>query len=165
MVMERDFLNPAPPAGVEGAGMGQEIVDALTKQAIIFEDIRRELMKLNPEVLAVTKVQGSNTIAANDSGDKRVYFEVGGKAVTVYRILIHSTYTSTIGISVNSMSKRQDGMSIAANAIVQLDIAVDSLHVSRVAATALSINDPSDGTNGGLFIYGWTIPDFERNRR
>ncbi len=143
--------------------MGQAIVDAIGAQMLVLADIRRELLKQNPDVLAITKVQGSNVI--DDTNDHRVYFEVGGKPVTAYSILIYSTFTGTVALSPNSMSKQNDGILLAQGDVTVLPIAVDSLHIMTDGSNPCSVNDSSDASEGGFFIYAFTIADYERNRK
>lgn len=162
--MGRDFLAPAPTVQANPVGVSEDIANAVSAQYDVLLDIRRELMKQNPEVLAVTRVQGNNTIAAADTTDKRVFFEVGGKAVTIYALWAYSTYDGNVYLSINSMSKANDGLVFAAGDQIYLPLAIDSVHILSDGANALAVNDPSNATHGGLFIYGFTIPDFDRDR-
>ena len=149
---------PAPMADLT------QVATALETHSSILEDIRRELMKQNPDVLALSKIQGSDTIAASDTHDYRVFFEVGGKPVTAYRLLVFSTFSGTIAFSINSMSKINDGIPLGAGDMLSLDIAVDSIHLLSDGSAACPFNGNSDASDGGIFVYGFTIPDFERRR-
>ena len=163
--MGRDFLAPSPPTPEASPyGQGLDVANAMTQLAMIMSDIRREQMKNHPEVLATTVVQGINTIPASDTNSKRVRFEVGGKPVTIYSLWAYSSFTGKVSISVNSMANINDGHILVAGDQITLTLAVDSISVVSDGSHALAINGPSDPTNGGLFLYGFTIPDYDRNR-
>lgn len=160
--MGRDFLAPAPTAE-HPYGSSDDPLNAISGLQAVLIDIRRELMKQNPEVLTTTRVQGSNAIPSGDTASKRVFFEVGGKPVTVYAIWAFSSFTGNVYLSINSMATGNDGLVFAAGDQVYLPLAVDSIDILGDGSNILQINT-SDATNGGFFIYGWTIPDYDRNR-
>ncbi len=162
--MGRDFLAPAPTVQQNPVNVSEDIANAISPLHDVMCDIRRELMKQNPEILAVTKVQGNNTIATADTSDHRVFFEVGGKPVTIYALWLYSSFQGNAYFSINSMSKGNDGLVVAAGDQIYLPLAIDSLHVLTDGSSACPINTPSDTSDGGLFIYGWTISDFDRDR-
>jgi hypothetical protein len=162
--MSRDFLNAPTAPKVEGAGMG-EVLTALQGQTVIWEDIRRELMKQNADVLAFTRIDGSSPIASGDTAQHRVFFEIGGKTIVVYHILIYSTYTGSVYLSVNGLSNPLDGIPFASGDVLELDSPVESVYIMTDGSADCAINGPSDITNGGFFIYGFGISDFDRQRR
>lgn len=157
-----DFLEEPIARPIPGI---TDLSQALVPHYEVLCDIRRELMKRNPDVLAVTKVQGDNTIASGDESDHKVYFEIGGKAATVYRLLIYSTYTGDVAVSINGMGDINDGILLRdTDQPLVMDLSVDSVYVRGDGAHAIPINVPSDPTNGGVYIYGFTIPDYDRRR-
>lgn len=163
--MYRDFLVEPEEPKVEGSGDLHPLAEGIAAQAEILSSIHRELLKQNPNVLAVTRVQGSSPILAPDVNDHRVFFEVGGKAVEVYSLVIYSTFSGSLAVSPNSMSKLNDGMILSAGDVLVLPITVDSMHVLTDGTADCPINNPSDDTDGALFIYGWTISEFENRKR
>lgn len=160
--MGRDFLAPHPSVAQPPIGVSEDYTKAFTLMQATLEDIRRELMKQNPEVLAFTRVQGLNTIAISDTQSHRVFFEVGGKPVTIYALWAYSTFSGNCYLSINSMATGKDGLVFASGDQVYLPLAVDSVSILSDGSAALPVN--TAGASGGLFLYGFTIPDYDRNR-
>lgn len=170
--MGKDFLEA--PDSPPGAPNLLELAGLVNAQIDFLADIRRELMKQHPDVLCTTRVDGGNLIqAANTS--YRVYFEIGGKPVPVYRTLVYSTIPDVGGaaqaaISVNSMSYMDDGIPlheiVGEHGWFQTDVVVDSLYImlASVGPPTFTVNGPAVQNSGSLYIYGWTIPDYERRR-
>ncbi len=170
---ERDFLNhdptqaPAPNLTEQNLLLGAQQVDHLAEIAMY---LRRQ----NADVLASAVVKGTSQLsnAISDTKSHEVMFEVGGKPVTIYRLLAFSTWWTgaaarTIGLSVLSLSKVGDGYPLITNGLLNLTIPLSSVHVMSADATIanpLIVNGPADATLGGLFIYGFTVPDWDRIR-
>ncbi len=158
----RDFLDEANPipASVEGSGMGVPLIDYNSKVLKLLTDIRLEMVKQSPSVLAFTRVQGDNTIKTGDISTHRVFFEVGGKPVTIYQLLAYSTFKHQVAISVEGMNSVQDGIIFGSGDVIVLPVAADGLYVVTDGIADCPINQPSIAT-GGFFMYGFTIPDYE----
>lgn len=155
---DRDFL--APQYGqVDAPAPPTDIVSMANFH--LLRDIRRELRKQTPDVLTVSTLQGGNSIPQNDTSDHRVFFEVARKAATVYRLVVYSTYSGKVYFSVNSMGTIRDGIEFSRGDVRTFDIVVDSVHIKSDGAQILPLNGPTDSTNGGIFIYAWTISTFD----
>ena len=157
-----DFLDQ--PQAVEAPRNADATTQAISAMGLVLADIRRELMKQNPEVLATTRVQGNNKIATSDTDNHKVYFEVGGKTITAYLLLIYSTFSGNVAVSVNGMANQNDGIVFAAGDLIVLPISVDSVYVMTDGSADCPINGPADKVDGGLTINAFTIPDYDRQR-
>lgn len=160
-----DFLN-SPNAKPSGTSV-LELAALMAEQNNLLADIAMSLLKQNPSVLTVANVQG--TSPANDIIDTKphmVRFEVGGKSVPVYSIFAFSTYDKTVTFSVGNMGNPLDGLPFVAGDMMEFHLTVDNIYVQATALSggSLIINGPADSTHGGFFVYGFTIPDFDRIR-
>ncbi len=127
------------------------------------KEIRNELCKTNPDVMCQTVVQGGPII--NDTKSHTVWFEVGGKRVTVYKTLMWSVSGLVVNASVTSMSNADDGFTIPSNPlhassnVLQLNVPIFELAIATPSGT-IGVNIPSNlSANRSVFIYGFTIPD------
>lgn len=160
MVVARDFLNEAPHVNVDYDPL-RDVNKTLVSQGSLLTSILNELRKDHPEVLAYAQSQFNNQILAGDTGDKRVFFEIGGKPVTIHKLMVFSTYDGDCYFSVQDMGgNAKNGIHITAGFNQVFLIDVDSVHIKSDGAQALYINQ-SNSTHGGLFLYGFTIPDFD----
>lgn len=166
MSAERDFLEDAPT--VIG-GSQARLMQLMSLQNDYLQEIAIHLRRQNSDVLTTTLVKGTSqlTNALTDTKSHEINFLLGGKPVEIYRLLIFSTYTQSITFSPLSLANVKDGIVLTAtSAPLSLLLPTHSLWVqaTSLAGGTCSVNGPADSTNGGLFIYGFTIPDFERIR-
>jgi hypothetical protein len=146
----------------------QNLVDPadLLEIARLLKDIRRELYKQNPDVLATVEVQNAYQNQIADTNDHEVRFEVGGKPVPIYGLMAYSTYDVNVFVSIQKMSSTLDGIQLAANNVLVLGNMIDTMHVmlASKSGNGCYVNGPADATHGGVFLYGFTIPDYDRDR-
>ena len=165
-IANRDFLEATPAS--PGPLTTPEMLALTQRQTDYLAQISSYLQRQSPDILCIPRVKNTNRdnqIA--DVNSHEVFFEVGGKPVTIYALLAWSTWTNNVGLSVVSMSKITDGMVMAANDVLNLQIAVSSMYVMAPDATAaapMGVNSPSDAANGGFFLYGFTIPEWDKLR-
>jgi hypothetical protein len=177
MTMQRDLLT-ANPAVAEGSTNAIQN-SLLIEQSDYLQQIALELRKLNADVLCSAVVLGTSQLsnAITDTNVHEVSFEVGGKPVSIYKLLAFSTYKSDaaalpIILSVLSLaSGGLDGFYVPAVSgtvqPLQMPISVRSVWVqipTLSAANTCAVNGPADSTHGGLYLYGFTIPDYDRIR-
>jgi len=154
-----DFLEE--PQAHPIPGLAEALTNGFNAQVEVLADIRRELMKSHPDVLAISRLQGSKIENGNNSSHK-VYFELGGKPVTVYQIIAWTNDNTPVALSVNSMRAKDDGITLGTTPLV-LNIAVDSVDIITDGSDDLFLNQP-DATEDTVWIYGFTIPDYDRRR-
>jgi hypothetical protein len=166
--MGRDFLGskPAEPTGSNP----DQLLRLMSQQSNYLDEISVYLRRQNADVLCSAVVRGtsqlSNTITDNKCHE--IVFEVGGKPVEVYKLLIFSTLDGVIAVSPLSMATIRDGIQLPLNTGVPLvlEIGLHSLWVITavdLSANPLVVNGPA-GTPGGLFVYGFTAPDWDKIR-
>jgi hypothetical protein len=175
--MARDLLT-ANPAVPEGGSLSQSN-SLLQEQTDWLREIAFELRKSpNADVLCSTVVHGTSQLsnAISDTNVHEVSFEVGGKPVSIYKLLAFSTYKAVdaglpITLSILSLANSMDGFVVpAVSATVAplfMAITIRSVWVKipTLASTGTcAVNGPADATYGGLFLYGFTIPDYDRFR-
>lgn len=125
-------------------------------------DIRRELLKVNPEVLCQSIVQGGSTIS--DTLPHTVRFELGGSPVYAYKTYLWNQTGVPVTASFIGMSVASDGFDIPSSGVV-LDVPIHELSICLGSAGTVIVNSSTgNATNGALFVYGWTIPSY-LNRR
>lgn len=136
-----------------------------TELAKYLKDIRRESLKNNPDILATTLVAGGKIIQ-NEDISTRIHFEVNGKQVRVYKVIFWTDASVTARMSVTGMSVDNDGFLMNGN-LQTLEVPVDELYVITHGVggtTGVNIPNGAEGTSANLFIYGFTIQDYdERN--
>lgn len=165
----RDFLTPTTPQAVSGSQ--SELLALMAEQNDLLQDIASYLRKQVADVLCTTVITGAGQIGPQkitDLNSHQVRFEVGGKPVPIYSLMAYSTWTGTVAFSILSMGNVNDGIPMIAGDVINLNIPIDGgIWVSSATAsiaTPLIVNGPSDPTNGGLFLYGFTTPDWDRVR-
>ncbi len=168
MTMQRRDLLVADPAVAEGSSVALSNT-LLLEQSNYLAEIAMYLRRQNADVLATAVVRGASqlTNAITDAESHQVHFEVGGKPVEIFNLLAYSTWTGTVAMSVLSLSKVNDGIPFAAGNVYNFKIPTYSVFVksdTASLATPLFINGPSSATLGGFFLYGFTIPDWDRIR-
>ena len=149
------------------------------EQTNYLREITLELRKSpNADVLCSAVVHGTSQLsnAISDINSHEVSFEVGGKPVSIYKLLAFSTYKAAdaglpITLSILSLANSMDGFIVpAVSATVAplfMAITVRSVWVqipTLASSGVCAVNGPADATNGGLFLYGFTIPDYDRFR-
>lgn len=172
MVMQRDFLDAGT---VKASGSTNDLLNQLLAEqsdylALIAQHMRESQADVLTQVVVERTSQiGLGTVTPNTIVDlfpHEVRFQLAGKPVLVYKTLIWSTYTKTIGVSVVRTSSSLDGMQFTSTTPpLILDIPVNELYVHAAALTVantLSVNGGS--ADGGLYIYGFTIPDYDQIR-
>jgi len=149
--LERPPMTPSPSDNSFMLSQLKSVLDA----------IKLELLKDHPDVLCATKVDGGNLIS--DTLPHTVRFEVGGKPVTVHKTLLWNPTAKIVAASVTGLVTFADGFVIDASPIT-LSIPIQELSIALVTgATQIAVNMPSNlATDGSIFIYGFTIPDYER---
>lgn len=161
----RDFLK-ADPTNPGSLSDSEKAALANMQQTNYLADIAKYLHRQNPDVLATAVVKGASQVSngIQDSNSHEVVFEVGGKPVPIYSLLIYSTWTGTLSVSVLSLSKLNDGIPFIAGDAFTLQVPTNSIFVIAPTATIaapLIVNGPASPTLGGLFLYGYTISDFD----
>lgn len=166
MTEQRDFLERAP--AVVGSS-NEELVRLLAQQNDYLQNISVYLRKQNPDVLTVPVVhrtsQASNAIT--DIIAHQVHFEVGGKPVPIYSLLVFSTYIHNVTINIQNLANVNDGLVFAAGDTIILPIEIDNLYVQVTqlgASGECIVNGPADPTDGAFFLFGFTIPDYDKVR-
>ena len=164
--MVRDLLT-VDPATPEGGTLTQQN-SLLVEQNDYLQDIALGIRKQTADVLCTTIVKGTSQLsnAITDLNCHEVVFEIGGKPVEVYKILIYNTYSQIMYFSVLSMSKINDGIPVIAGISMEFTVPVNSLYLmlSTLSGTSCPVNGPTATNVGGIFVYGFTIPDYDRIR-
>ena len=167
MTMRRDLL-VAEPAVAENSSSALSNA-LLSEHSDYLQEIAMYLRRQNADVLASAVVKSTSqlTNAITDTNSHEVVFEVGGKPVEIFNLLVFSTWTGTVAMSVQGLSKVNDGIPFAAGDVYNFNIPIHSVFVmsaTAAIATPLIVNGPSDTDLGGFFLYGFTIPDWDRIR-
>ena|SRR3990167_7741941 len=164
MTMTRDFLkaDPTPDMSLDS------LASLLERQINYLRDIALSLSKMLPSVLCTSIVKSTSQVsnAIADLNSHEVMFQVGGKPVTIYKLFAFNTYSTTMYLSMLSMSSIKDGIPIAAGGSFEYSIPTDSVHLRLSALDASGtcpVNGPTDATIGGIFVFGYTIPDYGNN--
>src|ERR1035437_2226489 len=164
MTMTRDLLTVSP-ATPEGGTLTQQN-SLLVEQSDYLQEIALGIRKQTADVLCTTVVKGTSQLsnAITDLNCHEVAFEIGGKPVEVYKILIYNTYAQTFYFSILSMSKINDGIPVIAGASMELHIPLNSLYLmlQTLSGTNCPVNGPTATDVGGIFVYGFSIPDYDR---
>ena len=171
MTLQRDFLEKSP--GVVGSST-EELTALLREQTNYMADIALYLRQLNADVLASAIVKNTNqfTNGIIDNNNHEVVFQVGGKPVEIHRLLAFNTFFASdaplpVSLSVLSMNNIKDGVPVTTTPFMW-EIHTHSVHVITnyvdIATVPLVVNGPADATHGGLYLYGFTIPDWDRIR-
>lgn len=167
--MQRDFLTASPAAvGSDPAYLRQ----LMAEQRDFLSDIAMYLRRQDASVLcsAVVKHTSQLSNSITDLNCHEVTFQVGGKPVSIYKLLAFSTYnTGAVAIeahlSILSMANVLDGITLtAARDPIILPITLNSVYVQLSAladSNACPINGPASVTYGGLFLYGFTTSDYD----
>ena len=168
MTMQRRDLLVAEPAVAEGSSVALSNA-LLLEQSNYLAEIAMYLRRQNADVLASAVVKSTSqlTNGITDAFSHEVVFEVGGKPVEIFNLLVFSTWTGVVAMSVQDLSKVNDGIPFAAGDVYNFNIPTHSVFVmsaTAAIATPLLINGPSNADLGGFFLYGYTIPDWDRVR-
>jgi hypothetical protein len=162
MTVTRDFLEAPDTVPTE-----KGIVEHLAAHTNYLQDIANYTKRQVADVLAVPVVrgvsqQGAQTIT--DTNSHEVKFEVGGKPVEIFKLLIFSTYTGNAAMSPVGMSKLADGIRFIANDVREFNFPTHSVFLmcDLGGAVNLVVNGPALSPGGGIFLYGYTIPDWDR---
>ncbi len=166
MTMQRDLLT-ANPAVAEGSSSAMQNA-LLLEQSDLLADIALAMRKQTPDVLCTTVVKGTSQVtnAITDLNCHEVMFELGGKPVEVYKILLYNTYTNPMYWSILSMSKINDGIPVTSGTSMEYGIPTHSIFmmIGTLSGTNCPVNGPTATNVGGIFVYGFTIPDYDRIR-
>lgn len=165
-LQERDFLVAAPTA--EGSN-SSELVRLLAEQTDYLADIAIAMRKDTADILTTAVVTRTSQLnnQITDLISHEVRFELAGKPVPIYRLLAFSSYTTGVVLSLGNLSGPKDGIIFAATTPpLFIPLATESLYIQAVALTGgiLPVNGPTNLTDGGFFLYGFTIPDYYRIR-
>lgn len=171
MTMQRDLLEAPSVVGSSNA----ELLRLMAQQNDFLQNIAFEIRKQNPDVLCTAVVKGTgqnkNQNVIVDTRSHEVFFEVGGKPVEIYHLIAFSTYSTEVAFSIQSMSSFHDGIPLSAGDVYDLSVAVKSVYVmspsSTDSTTPCPVNGPAENGEslvGGIFLYGFTIPDYDRVR-
>lgn len=132
------------------------------------KDIRHEMLKDHPSVLATVVADGNPVLISNGRATK-LTFTVGGKPVMVHKLLIWRSSNSEVYMSPHNMSNLREGFivgTIDGSGVVspiELNISVDEMYIWPVS-TDVTLNTPNPAIgNRQVSIYAWTIPNYERN--
>lgn len=157
--MNGNGIHPPPPVQMSG-GNDLDLVQQQGMQNTLLRRINLSLLKLNPDVLANLVVQGVNPIASGDTKAHRVTFSIGNRRVEVYKIIAFSSFSGDVAISPVMMNSVLGGMQLSVNPI-ELHIPLNELYITTDGSAACGINENADPTNGGVYIYPFTIPAYE----
>jgi hypothetical protein len=167
MTVQRDFLERAP--GVVGS-TSDELLRLMAEQNDYLQDIALYLRRQNADVLCSAVVKSTSQLdnSIRDANSHEVVFEVGGKPVEIFHLLAFSTWGHTVGLSVLSLAAVTDGIPLASGDVYDLSVPTYSVFVMAPNAALnapLIVNGPSPNADtGGLFLYGYTVPDWDRIR-
>lgn len=166
MTVQRDFLDKAP--AVVGSS-NEELLRLMAEQNDYLQNIALYLRRQNADVLTSAVVKNTNqfTNGISDNNCHEVVFQVGGKPVEIYHLIAFSTWENTVALSVLSMSKIQDGIPFASGDVYDLSIPTHSVYImtaADVSTNNLIVNGPAPSAIGGFYLYGYTIPDWDRIR-
>lgn len=154
----QDFLN----AGKVFPGVDESASQFdLRRQTDLLRRILVELKKTNPEVLTSVVVQNTSANVIADQQAHQVFFQVGGKNVTIYKlIVIASTFNGWILNLDNPPANNFDGLILGVNSVTQFNVPIDNLYVKANAAppSGAVVGGPAV-TAGGLYLLGFTVPD------
>jgi hypothetical protein len=161
MTVQRDFLERAP--GVVGS-TNDELLKLMAEQNDYLQDIALYLRRQNADVLASAVVKSTDqlTNTITDTNCHEVVFEVGGKPVEIFNLLAFSTFAGNASLSVVSMSRLSDGIGFVNGDVYNFDIPTYSVYL--MADGTMSVNGPANVETGGFYLYGYTIPDWDRIR-
>lgn len=168
---QRDFLERSP--GVVGSST-EELANLLREQNDYMANIALYLRQLNADVLTSAIVKNTNqfTNGIIDTNDHEVVFQVGGKPVEIHKLVAFSTFTTgaaviPVSLSLLSMNGILDGIPLTPTPLI-LDIHTHSVHLrtnyASIATVPLVVNGPANATQGGAYLYGFTIPDWDKIR-
>lgn len=172
MVLSRDFLDGDVQSG-QGTAIGSTpagLVLLLAEQNDMIHDIRNFLYQQNPDVVCQTVIQNAaqDNVTITDTVQHEVYFQVGGKPVTAYNILLTSTYTQTVYIRTKSFgSSALDGIPFVAGDVLILAMPIENLYIwvpTLAASNALHVNGNAHADYGGFTIEARTISNYKPNR-
>ncbi len=172
MVLSRDFLDGDVQSGA-GVPLGSNpasLAILLAQQNDMMHDIRNFLYQLNPDVVCQTVIQNAaqDRVTITDTIQHEVYFELGGKPVTVYNILLHSTYSQTVYIRTKAFgSSALDGIPFVAGNVLILGMPIQNLYIwapTLAASNTLNVNGNAHADYGGFTIEARTISDYKPNR-
>lgn len=158
-----DFLR-ATPATPDIAGNGLDGILQLEYEAL--KSIRKELVKQNPSVLAYPVVQGTtqqgqggtnNRVA--DQRSHEVFFQVGGKPVSIYKLFVVSSNGNQVINLSNPPSANTDGIRPAANTLLYFPVEMREIYIIATNATPFTVNGPLTPAEGILYLWGFTVPD------
>jgi hypothetical protein len=129
-------------------------------------DIRRELIKSNPDILTMTSVQGPNPIisTATDLQVRTLKFLSGGKPITVYKTYLWTNSAKAVRASFNGLSSGADGFVIPSSPQV-LDVPISEIQIALNVAGTIGVNLPSGiAADGSVFVFGFAIPEYVNRR-
>lgn len=165
--LEGDLNTPITPAI---GSSPSELAALYTEQLDVMRDIRTFLYQSAPDVLTQLVIQnaGFSDLVINDTLKHQAYFQVSGKPVPVYALLVWSTYDKTIAFSPHDMGAPLDGMQLTAttpNYPIFIPLTTQNVWIwCPTLATPLNVNGNADATHGGLFIQAYTTSDYQPNR-
>lgn len=129
-------------------------------------DIRRELLKKNPDILCATNLQGPNPITstATDLQVRTVKFLSGGRPVTVYKTFVWTNSAKAVRASFNGLSNGNDGFVIPATPFI-IDVPIEEMQIALNVAGTIGVNIPSGiAADGSVFIFGFAIAEYINRR-
>jgi hypothetical protein len=155
-----DFLNGRPAGPIQGQTTADNL---LQLQYDVLKRIRTELRKRNADVLTSVLVGGTSANVIADQNAHQVFFQIANKTVEIYKLVaVASVFTTWCLNLVNPPAHGQDGIILVPNVPVIFDtLALQTVYVRAGAAPPVGavVNGPATITTGGLFLWGWTVPD------
>ena len=165
MTTSRDFLAFNPPTGYDQGPSASELAalaQVMDSQYQVLLDIRRELCKQNPDVLADSVISnaGINQTTLTDTLQHEVFFNVGGRSAVVHKLRIWSTYAQPVYFSWQRMAVPQDGIPFTNGSVLLEAISIRTAYIwcPTLSGGALNINGSGTIADGTFNLYGWTIP-------
>ena len=160
---EVDFLRGRPSGPI---GNETEADSFLRQQYEAIRSVYKELVKQNPSVLATPVVQGTTQQGqggtnnrVTDQRSHEVFFTVGGKSVSIYKLfVVSSNGNQTINLS-NPPSANTDGIRPGANTMLYFPVEMREIYVIATNATPFTVNGPFIATEATLYLWGFTVPD------
>lgn len=165
--MTRDFLGRSTAEdhkdGIAGLAISQQrLEDTLGLNNLLLLDLRRELMKQNPDVMCMSIVQngGQYDSLISDLQTHEISFMQGNKRRTAFLIVAWSTYSS---VFLNlTRGNPNDGFAVP-SAPISIYAPLESVYasISAVNGSGCPVNGNTVAGTGGLYVYAFTIPDMD----
>ena len=131
-------------------------------------NIERFLAQIHPSVLLRVEVDGAWTgsqFTIKDANSHKVTFLSGREKFAAYKLLLFSNYGNNSPMwdfSPMAATNLKDGIPFPSSPLILDNITVEEMYimVPTLVGGTCNVNGPADGTNGGLTIFAWGIPEY-----